>query len=132
MTCTLADERAASGLPSVDALSTTMISCLTRGGAACSDSRQRARSSRALNDTTIIESSVDNRQLSNRQLTSFFEHPQRLLRGARPAVVGQHRRGSAEEAAPCRLVEEHLLERGGHVLPCRGPDIQRRVRAALP
>ena len=52
---TSGQRRAASALPSVDALSTTRISCGATGGAACSDSRQRSRSARALNDTMMIE-----------------------------------------------------------------------------
>ena len=57
MTWTFANALAASALPSVDALSTTMISCERAGGASRSEARQRRRSSRALNETTIIETS---------------------------------------------------------------------------
>ena len=55
---TSGQRRTTSTLPSVDALSTTMISWLAAGGAACSDSRQRARSACALNETTMIETVI--------------------------------------------------------------------------
>ena len=48
--------RTASTLPSLDALSTTMISCGMAGGFVVSDSRQRSRSARVLKLTITIDS----------------------------------------------------------------------------
>src|SRR5919198_1071081 len=56
MTRTSFHHRAASLLPSVDWLSTTIVSCAVAGGAACRDARQRSRSTRALYETIMMDS----------------------------------------------------------------------------
>ena len=56
MTRALGHCRAALALSSVEALSTTMISWVTRGGGSCNDARQRVRCARVLKLTMMIES----------------------------------------------------------------------------
>ena len=66
ITVSFGHRRAAAALPSVDALSTTTMSWGAAGGAACSDSRQRSRSARALNETMMIEIKVNSERLFSR------------------------------------------------------------------
>ena len=71
---------------------------------ACSDSRQRSRSARALNETMMIESVIGQGPASTgpRAGSDAFEDGQRLARRARPAVPRQHRRRGREDPRPRR------------------------------
>ena len=97
-------------LPSVDALSTTMMSCVVAGGASCSDGRQRSRSARALKLTMTIDSVIAGRR-------DPFEARQRRGRPRRPTNSAPAPPGARREhrRRARRIVEQRAERRW----PCR-------------
>ena len=127
MTRTPGCRRAASALPSDDALSTTITSWLRAGGASCSACRQRSRSARALNETMTMET-IHGCASHPRRL---FERGERLAAGHRPAVSGQHVGRGRQQPRARGLVEQELLDRARDRLRVSLLDVERGGAAAF-
>ena len=129
MTRTRGHRRAASALPSVEALSTTMISKATAGGG---DVERRQA---ALEIGARVVADDDDREIRQEgSLTSRrpFDDGERVARGARPVVSREHRWRGGEQPAARRL-DRRAASRARAVVAVEVVQrhVERRVAAAL-